>query len=100
MTLPPGLYSPLHRLSVTPLQGCTGQLLLILDRVICYVRDGGVGGKVLASGEHRPGVMNAEDNMATIDKTYKIIELVGVSEQSTEDAIHNALDQASQTLKG
>ena len=33
-------------------------------------------------------------------KTYKLIELVGVSEQSTEDAIQNALAQASQTLKG
>jgi flavin-binding protein dodecin len=33
-------------------------------------------------------------------KTYKLIELVGVSERSTEDAIQNALAQASQTLKG
>lgn len=33
-------------------------------------------------------------------KTYKLIELVGVSEQSTEHAIQNALAQASQTLKG
>lgn len=33
-------------------------------------------------------------------KTYKLIELVGVSEQSTEHAIQNALAQASHTLKG
>jgi flavin-binding protein dodecin len=34
------------------------------------------------------------------DKTYKLIELVGVSEKSTEDAIRSAIEQASQTLKG
>lgn len=33
-------------------------------------------------------------------KTYKLIELVGVSETSTEDAIRSAIAQASQTLKG
>ena len=33
-------------------------------------------------------------------KTYKLIELVGVSETSTEDAIRRAIAQASQTLKG
>jgi dodecin len=38
--------------------------------------------------------------MQDTSKTYKLIELVGVSEQSTEDAIQNALAQASQTLKG
>ena len=38
--------------------------------------------------------------MQDTTKTYKLIELVGVSEQSTEDAIQNALAQASQTLKG
>ena len=38
--------------------------------------------------------------MQDTNKTYKLIELVGVSEQSTEDAIQNALAQASQTLKG
>ena len=34
------------------------------------------------------------------DKTYKIIELVGVSEQSMEQAIRNAITRASQSLKG
>ncbi len=34
------------------------------------------------------------------DKTYKLIELVGVSENSMEEAIRNALERASQTLKG
>lgn len=34
------------------------------------------------------------------DKTYKLIELVGVSADSTENAIRNAIEQASQTLKG
>ncbi len=38
--------------------------------------------------------------MEDIGKTYKLIELVGVSEVSTEDAIRSALVQASQTLKG
>ena len=38
--------------------------------------------------------------MQDTNKTYKLIELVGVSERSTEDAIQNALAQASQTLKG
>lgn len=33
-------------------------------------------------------------------KTYKLIELVGVSDTSTEDAIRRAIAQASQTLKG
>jgi dodecin len=33
-------------------------------------------------------------------KTYKLIELVGVSETSTEDAIRSAIAQASQSLKG
>ena len=33
-------------------------------------------------------------------KTYKLIELVGVSEISTEEAIRNAIAQASQSLKG
>ncbi len=34
------------------------------------------------------------------DKTYKLIELVGVSESSMENAIRNALERASQSLKG
>jgi dodecin len=38
--------------------------------------------------------------MDSQDKTYKLIELVGVSETSTEDAIRSAIEQASQTLKG
>jgi flavin-binding protein dodecin len=41
-----------------------------------------------------------EVTMQDTSKTYKLIELVGVSERSTEDAIQNALAQASQTLKG
>ncbi len=35
-----------------------------------------------------------------LEKTYKVIELVGVSESTMEEAIRNALDRASQTLKG
>jgi len=38
--------------------------------------------------------------MQDVGKTYKVIELVGVSERSTEDAINTAIAQASQTLKG
>jgi flavin-binding protein dodecin len=34
------------------------------------------------------------------DKTYKMIELVGVSEESIQQAIRNAIIRASQTLKG
>ncbi len=34
------------------------------------------------------------------DKTYKLIELVGVSEQSVDQAVRNAITRASQTLKG
>lgn len=34
------------------------------------------------------------------DKTYKLIELVGVSEESVQQAIRNAVARASQSLKG
>ena len=33
------------------------------------------------------------------DKTYKLIELVGVSGSSIEEAIQNAIARANQTLK-
>lgn len=33
------------------------------------------------------------------DKVYKLIELVGVSSSSVEDAIQNAIARANQTLK-
>ena len=36
--------------------------------------------------------------MAT--KTYKLIELVGVSDTSMEEAIHSAIGRASRNLKG
>jgi flavin-binding protein dodecin len=52
------------------------------------------------SGARGAGARNSEDTMDTPDKTYKLIELVGVSEHSTEDAIRSAIEQASQTLKG
>jgi len=35
-----------------------------------------------------------------MDKIYKLIELVGTSKKSYEDAIHNALTQAAKSLKG
>jgi flavin-binding protein dodecin len=38
--------------------------------------------------------------MQDTGKTYKLIELVGVSEVSAEEAIRNAITQASQSLKG
>jgi flavin-binding protein dodecin len=41
-----------------------------------------------------------EGIMEDIGKTYKLIELVGISEVSTEDAIRSAIAQASQSLKG
>jgi dodecin len=34
------------------------------------------------------------------DKTYKLIELVGVSDRSTEEAIRDAIERAGQSLKG
>ena len=34
------------------------------------------------------------------DKTYKLIELVGVSDVSMSEAIKNAIARASQTLRG
>ncbi len=34
------------------------------------------------------------------DKIYKLIELVGVSETSMEDAVRSAIDRASRTLQG
>lgn len=33
------------------------------------------------------------------DKTYKLIEIVGVSSNSIEDAVQTAISRASQTLK-
>jgi flavin-binding protein dodecin len=33
-------------------------------------------------------------------KTYKLVELVGVSEKGVDDAIKSAIGRASQTLKG
>lgn len=33
------------------------------------------------------------------EKTYKLIELVGVSSSSIEDAVQNAIARANQTLK-
>ena len=34
------------------------------------------------------------------ENTYKLIELVGTSEHTMEDAIRHAIERASQTLKG
>ncbi len=34
------------------------------------------------------------------DKTYKLIDLVGVSTESIDQAIRNAITRAGQTLKG
>jgi dodecin len=34
------------------------------------------------------------------DKTYKLIELVGVSERSVDDAVRAAITRASRSLKG
>jgi flavin-binding protein dodecin len=33
------------------------------------------------------------------DKTYKIVDVVGVSEESIHQAVRNALKKASQTLR-
>ncbi len=34
------------------------------------------------------------------DRTYKLIELVGVSDNDVSDAVRNAIKRAGQTLKG
>jgi dodecin len=34
------------------------------------------------------------------DKTFKLIELVGVSDESVQQAIRNAVSRAGETLKG
>jgi flavin-binding protein dodecin len=34
------------------------------------------------------------------ERTYKIIELVGVSDKSIDEAIQNAISRASETLRG
>lgn len=34
-----------------------------------------------------------------MDRTYKVIELVGISEKSSDDAIQNAISKAHTTLK-
>jgi flavin-binding protein dodecin len=34
-----------------------------------------------------------------VDRTYKIIELVGTSDKSYEEAIQNAISKAAQSLK-
>lgn len=33
------------------------------------------------------------------DKSYKIVEVVGVSEESIQDAVRNAIAKATQTLR-
>jgi flavin-binding protein dodecin len=35
-----------------------------------------------------------------MERTYKLIELVGISEKNYEEAIQNAVKKASQTIKG
>jgi len=35
-----------------------------------------------------------------MSKTFKMIKLVGVSEKSYEDAVQNAVNEASESLKG
>jgi flavin-binding protein dodecin len=37
--------------------------------------------------------------MAMPDKTYKIVDVVGVSEESIHQAVRNALNKARQTLR-
>ncbi len=34
------------------------------------------------------------------DKTYKLIDLVGVSDQSIDQAVRNAISRAGETLRG
>ena len=40
------------------------------------------------------------DAIAAKDHIYKILELVGSSEKSIEDAIQNAVTRASKTIRG
>jgi hypothetical protein len=41
----------------------------------------------------------ASKEHAMTDKTYKIVEVVGVSDESIHGAVRNALTKASQTLR-
>ncbi len=44
--------------------------------------------------------LNTEEGSIPMDRTYKQIELVGISEKSYEAAIQNAISKASQSLHG
>jgi dodecin len=46
------------------------------------------------------GFFSSSEEERMPERTYKLIELVGVSETSTDEAIRNAIARASQTLKG
>jgi len=47
----------------------------------------------------QPTTLQEEDH-AMPDKTYKLIELVGVSPDSVQQAVRNAITRASESLKG
>ena len=53
--------------------------------------------------KHTPGVCVLWTAWFTggepVEKTYKIIDVVGVSEESVQQAVRNALKKASQTLR-
>ena len=42
---------------------------------------------------------SAERGLTMPDKTYKIVDVVGVSEESIQQAVRNAMNKASQTLR-
>jgi flavin-binding protein dodecin len=60
-------------------------------------------GLKLCSGETRPEILQRRFAMSDItemkDHVYKILELVGSSEKSIEDAVQNAITRASKTIR-
>jgi flavin-binding protein dodecin len=47
----------------------------------------------------RNAIRHFSEEIAMPDKTYKIVEVVGVSEESIQQAVRNAIVKASQTLR-
>jgi flavin-binding protein dodecin len=51
------------------------------------------------AGSSRQQAQSIHGEIAMTDKTYKIIEMVGTSSKSSDDAIKNAITRAGQTVR-
>ena len=76
--------------------GRTGLDVTMLGYGAMEIRGAPRGRDVTAATPHR---LSAEEH-AMPDKTYKLIELVGVSPDSVQQAVRNAITRASESLKG